>query len=617
MAALQLLELQHAVAQQLPAYSIPTIWAVVEHVPLSISTKVDRAFVAKWVDAMTEEAYLEILSLNTKDIARKPITPLEIRLRNLWSLVLGIPIEMIDSEQSFFQYGGDSISAIRVMQRCRSEGLSLTVRDILVSRGISDLAERAENASVESPVTHLNSLIQREIAHVDRVVDNHTLAIHGLQLASIERILPCTHMQERMLSIQENAPGFYDTEMVFDVVGGQGRGGIDIERLSTAWNSVVNRHEMMRTVLVQKNHANGKYCQIVLKGVDAKILIVESKYESDPALRVRTEFSAISNYRESGVPHRIQIMKTSTGKTFLKMEISHAIIDGASLMILLRDLRLAYDGRLEQVAPAPTLSRHIAHLQAQYNEDTVYWRTYCTNSQSCYLPRTLNVRGAVAGADLSLRYCNINIKRAHELSHFCQQQAISVSNLFSAIWALVLRIHIEPQLDDIIFGYLVSGRDAIFEGAAETVGPLFSALIFRMKISGLNPLDKLLKAVRDDFTQSSTHQVCSMQDIERSVGINKPLFNTMVNFRKFPTPIIEEDSSLTFNVIEGIDPFDYDLMLLVKETCGTWKITLAYWGTRIQASKVEAVAETFDKIVTLMLGDVRQSVNAVLASTVL
>ncbi|CAG8982330.1 hypothetical protein HYALB_00005332 [Hymenoscyphus albidus] len=353
----------------------------------------------------------------------------------------------------------------------------------------------------------------------------------------------------------------------------------------------------MRTILVRRDHDNGQHCQVVLKQVDAKVLVLDTDPDNLQSLKVRSKVSDISDYRQAGVPHRLTFRRAPSGELSMKIEISHAITDGASLMVLLRDLRLQYDGRMQNVSPAASFSQHTAQLQGRLEQDSAYWEKYCGGALPCYLPQIPRADDLGTNVDFVVRYVNIDLKHAGMLSAFCQRQSISVSNLFCAIWSLVLKHHTSSNPEDIIFGYLVSGREA----AEETAGPLFSALISRIQLSGDTTVKRLLETVRDDFAESSAHQVCDMQHIEHGLGIDMPLFNTMVNFRKFPAPDVEEEPSLRFDVVEGVDPFDYDMMLLVKETKDSWKINLAYWSAKVDSSLAQTIAKDFDLILSSAL----------------
>jgi hypothetical protein len=87
-------------------------------------------------------------------------------------------------------------------------------------------------------------------------------------------------------------------------------------------------------------------------------------------------------------------------RVFCKLEMSHAILDGTSVPILIRDLSQAYQGNIcrrnngvlnsiSSQFPAPLYSDYIAHIPQSSDADINYWKTYLAGIEPCHLP-TLN-----------------------------------------------------------------------------------------------------------------------------------------------------------------------------------------------------------------------------------
>lgn len=64
----------------------------------------------------------------------------EKKLLNLWSELLEMVEETIEQDDSFFQLGGDSIIAMRLVGAAREEGLSMTVADVFKNPTFADMA---------------------------------------------------------------------------------------------------------------------------------------------------------------------------------------------------------------------------------------------------------------------------------------------------------------------------------------------------------------------------------------------------------------------------------------------------------------------------------------------
>lgn len=122
------------VSTKLPDYMVPSIWVVLEHIPMLISGKIDREAVIAWVESMDDSTY----SLCSRRIGQRQTSSVKFRpealiynMRLAWGAILNVLVEDIGPRTPFMSLGRDSISAIQLVARCREIGISITVRDIL------------------------------------------------------------------------------------------------------------------------------------------------------------------------------------------------------------------------------------------------------------------------------------------------------------------------------------------------------------------------------------------------------------------------------------------------------------------------------------------------------
>lgn len=100
-------ELRAFLGDRLPEYMVPTAFVILEAMPLTPSGKVDRRALPE-----PEESRL---SLGTAYLA--PRTPLEEALAAIWTELLGL--ERVGVDDSFFELGGQSLLATRLVARAR------------------------------------------------------------------------------------------------------------------------------------------------------------------------------------------------------------------------------------------------------------------------------------------------------------------------------------------------------------------------------------------------------------------------------------------------------------------------------------------------------------------
>lgn len=121
--------IRNHLTKSLPQYMLPTYYITLNKLPLTINGKVDR----KKLPAPTE------FPLNKVSIT--PRNAQEQKITDIWAKVLkkSTPIEINDN---FFDQGGDSLSAIRLISQIRKEfGIEISVRSIFDAPTIMELSE--------------------------------------------------------------------------------------------------------------------------------------------------------------------------------------------------------------------------------------------------------------------------------------------------------------------------------------------------------------------------------------------------------------------------------------------------------------------------------------------
>ncbi|KAL3480508.1 hypothetical protein BJX99DRAFT_244256 [Aspergillus californicus] len=119
----------------MPEYMIPTLLLAVSFMPRTLSGKLDRRRLKQEIASRTfpELAQYESSANTAVATTQLPGTDAERELQAIWSRVLRVPAESIGVNQSFYRFGGDSITAMLVVAQARNgpSKLVVTVDDIL------------------------------------------------------------------------------------------------------------------------------------------------------------------------------------------------------------------------------------------------------------------------------------------------------------------------------------------------------------------------------------------------------------------------------------------------------------------------------------------------------
>jgi len=126
-------ELRGALLQTLPDYMIPTAFVLIDAMPMTPNGKLDRTALPAPDFAVVRK---------TRDSV-PPSTNTEIRLAGIWESLL--KVEKVGVHESFFDLGGHSIMAVRLMSQIRSAfGVQLPLHHIFRTPTISGLAALIE-----------------------------------------------------------------------------------------------------------------------------------------------------------------------------------------------------------------------------------------------------------------------------------------------------------------------------------------------------------------------------------------------------------------------------------------------------------------------------------------
>jgi amino acid adenylation domain-containing protein len=121
-------QLRKRLADRLPSYMVPDTIFTVESLPLSANGKVDRGALAKLL--VTETA---------RGAETAAAHPLEAEIAALWSEVLGVA--NIGRSEKFFTLGGDSLTAMRILEALRSRfKMSISMRQLFAAPTVAELA---------------------------------------------------------------------------------------------------------------------------------------------------------------------------------------------------------------------------------------------------------------------------------------------------------------------------------------------------------------------------------------------------------------------------------------------------------------------------------------------
>ena len=417
--------------------------------------------------------------------------------------------------------GGDSILAMALARAARESGLTLTVADIFGSPMLSDMAEMitvsTENKEKERRLNEATLATQREAAlenvdekqparfsllraaNTDAFIQDYLCPKVGVFRIGIVDAFPVTDFQALAITGALLEPRWMLNYFFFDGVG-----SLDINRLRKAASALVQHFDILRTVFISSGN---NFLQVVLRSLRPQVLVYETEKDLDEYTRHLRERSP-SAFPRLGEPY-VQFMiikKLNSLAHRIVIRLSHAQYDGMCLPQIIEAFRIAYEGKQAMPPSSPPFSTYVKEATAgnasQGNYE--YWNGLLKGSSMTHIvPRE---QPKYRGTDQSPKV----LKKTIDLPALASKN-VTTATMLKAAWALVL-----AQLSgrsDIVFGNLISGRNAAVDDIESIVGPCLNIVPVRVQIEPKWTALDLLRRIQNQQVAGMQYESLGFREI--------------------------------------------------------------------------------------------------------
>ncbi|MGW1148484.1 amino acid adenylation domain-containing protein, partial [Streptomyces sp. NPDC002454] len=489
--------LREHLARRLPDYTVPSAFVTLDALPTTANGKLDRAA----LPAPEDEG---------EGGGREPRTPLEEALCGLFAGVLGH--QRVSADRSFFELGGDSLLAMRLLSAIRSElDAEVGIRDLFGAPTVEGLARL--------------------------VAENRGAARAPLVAGERPEVLPLSYGQQRMWFLnrleRRGAGAGYHVPLALSFTG-----DLDTGALTAALGDLADRHETLRTVFPTTDGTPRQEIRADHPPLERRTV---THAELD-----RTVGALMGRAFDLGVepPWRTTLLTLSPTAHALVVVAHHIAVDGVSMGVLERDLRTAYAARRRGAAP------DWDPLPVQYADYALWQRETLgelTDPDSLISAQLGYWRDALAGLpeELALptdrpRPPVASFRGGHvpfRLDADVHARLVAVARRGSATLFMLVQAALAALLarlgagTDIPLGTAVAGRgDRALDDLA---GFFVNTLVLRTDVSGDPAFEDLLTRVRDADLSAYAHQDLPFErlvddlDHTRSLA-RQPLFQIML-----------------------------------------------------------------------------------------
>jgi aryl carrier-like protein len=400
----------------------------------------------------------------------------------------------------------------------------------------------------------------------------------------VMKILPCTPLQEAMLLAQQTERGAaYFNHLTFEVC-------VDIPSLKSAWNTVVARHDILRTIFTPTNDVRFSFAQIVLESADLLWEEVETSSTDNHAAVSLQKPNIVQS--EDSLLAFVTSRDVDTGTTQLHIFIHHALYDGESMALLLHEV--------EEVLlcnPLPPVVPYDLYLEEMVSTDVqqadIFWEG-CLSQMSFHhliVPHPWLERREARAFDRTLDRLTIPLQ---EIEDRCKALSVTLLNVLEAAWTKMI-CHYSGETD-ICFGEVLSCRSLPVDGIERIVGPCFNTLPIHIKVprNAMN-LD-LMKLLRHTKGEMLPYQLTSLRRLQSHFRKNRlPLFDTLLLLQHEPLRLNDK----IWNLVEERGDMDFPLVVEITpdRLTGKTDVLLHFESNKILSEDARVVIRHFIELV--------------------
>lgn len=576
-------DLRAYLSDRLPDYSVPSAFVSMEALPLSANGKVDRL---RLPEPRTSRA-----NLSARYVA--PETDHEKRLAKIWSDVLGI--QEIGREDNFFELGGHSLLAAQIVARLR--------REFRFEAPISMLFECPTIRTLAGRITN----------------GRDALALRSIKRVQHDGAAPLSFNQQQFWLLDQASPdpAAYNVQTALEITG-----PLDVDKLQSALDMVVRRHEILRTRIVT---TNGAAVQVISDETRVRLRTNDlSGLSSEQAeLETNRAFAAEAAAAfdlATGPLFRTCLVKLGQDQHVLILTLHHIVCDGWSINVLLRELAHLYLESAQTSAAVPELPIQYADFAVWQREwlsdETIerqlnYWRGQLAN-----IPAALDLpvdypRPAVrssAGGRVSMK---LSAEVSEALNQISRQNNTTVFITLLAVFQTLLFRY--SGQDDVVVGTPVAGRTMV--ETEDLIGAFVNTLVLRVDLSGNPSFREVLARVRETVLAAFRHQDVPFEKVVEELNPERkanrsPLFQVMFSFQNMPAPEFEANGTKFSPRTPDSAIAKFDLSFDVTQSANGLSIALEYACDLYEQTTIESMLAHFQNLLAGIVENPNQQIDA-------
>ena len=591
-------ELRRFLRQRLPDFMVPSVFMVMETLPISATGKVDRRALPAPTDARPE---LEQAFVPPRDSIEEAVA-------GIWSAVLRV--DRVGVHDNLFALGGHSLLATQIISRIRATlDVELPLRAIFEAPTVAMLAvqvaaARSSQASGRAPM---------EPAELEPRLGRIEAGAPGITRRAGSSPAPLSFAQQRLWFLEQLYPGtpLHNITRVIRLSG-----DLDAEVLQRTLDAIAARHEALRTTIVT---TNGTPMQVVTAASRVPIVVTDLSGLEKPEREAEARRLILEEARRPfdlarGPLFRGMLLRLGAEEHVLLLAMHHIVSDGWSMGVLSRDLTAFYQA-FATGAPAvlpelPIQYADYAVWQREWlrgerlNRELGYWREQLRGAPTVLELPTDRPRPPMQSSRGAKQSILLPPGVTRQLRLLSQREGVTLfATVLAGFQTLLARY---TGQNDIVVGSPIAGRTRA--ETEELIGFFVNTLALRTDLSGDPTFRELLRRVREVTLGAYAHPDIPFEQLVEELQPERDMSRTPV----FQVALAMQNVPRHRLALRGLklrsEPADsgtakFDLTLFVTEQGAGLRATMEYCTDLFDAGTIVRLLGQFRALLGGIAGD--------------
>ncbi|YCH77750.1 amino acid adenylation domain-containing protein [Pseudoalteromonas sp. SCSIO 43210] len=415
--------------------------------------------------------------------------------------------------------------------------------------------------------------------------------------------VPLSFAQQRLWFINKlkGSNASYHVQGGFKLVG-----PLNVEALTRAFKTVIERHESLRTVFIERD---GEPLQVVKESFNFALNIKEmASSKSEINGELLDEATKPFNLTED-LMLRILLIKQSENESLLLFTIHHIATDGWSVSVMLQELNSLYRAyNNNQINPLPELAfQYVDFANWQRNaikdealeKQQAYWKDTLADAPEVHSLPLDYPRPSRPSQDGALYQYTLDGELTTAIKDLCQSQQCTLFMLLQGAFALLLNRWSNEK--DIVIGTPIANRTQA--ELFPLIGFFVNTLALRTRLTGNPSFIEYIQQVKANTLDAYANQDVPFDSLVETLNPARsesytPLFQVMFSLQNNQIPDFDFDG-LTFTPLaENMRIAKFDITLNIEDKDGRLNCDWEYNPKLFSSSTISALASAFEVLLS-------------------